>query len=73
MPRKILTPDLSCEQTFLAEKQKFLEAYRKNTELKTTLGLVNSTANATNIYEYHNTCYVVADGDRGQGLSKRGG
>lgn len=54
-----LTPDLSCEQTFLAEKQKFLEAYRKNTALKTTLGLVNSTANATNIYEYHNTCYVV--------------
>lgn len=54
-----LTPDLSCEQTFLAEKQKFLEAYRKNTALKTTLGFVNSTANATNIYEYHNTCYVV--------------
>lgn len=54
-----LTPDLSCEQIFLAEKQKFLEAYRKNTALKTTLGLVNSTANATNIYEYHNTCYVV--------------
>ena len=54
-----LTPDLSCNQTFLAEKQKFLEAYRKNTALKTTLGLVNSTANATNIYEYHNTCYVV--------------
>ena len=54
-----LTPDLSCKQTFLAEKQKFLEAYRKNTALKTTLGLVNSTANATNIYEYHNTCYVV--------------
>lgn len=54
-----LTPDLSCEQTFLAEKQKFLEAYRKNTALKTTLGLVNSTANATNIYEYHNTCYVI--------------
>lgn len=27
--------------------------------MKTTLGLVNSTANATNIYEYHNTCYVV--------------
>lgn len=54
-----LTPDLSCEQTFLTEKQKFLEAYRKNTALKTTLGLVNSTANATNIYEYHNTCYVV--------------
>ena len=54
-----LTPDLSCEQIFLAEKQKFLEAYRKNTALKTTIGLVNSTANATNIYEYHNTCYVV--------------
>lgn len=54
-----LTPDLSCKQIFLAEKQKFLEAYRKNTALKTTLGLVNSTANATNIYEYHNTCYVV--------------
>lgn len=36
-----LTPDLSCEQIFLAEKQKFLEAYRKNTALKTTLGLVN--------------------------------
>lgn len=54
-----LTPDLSCEQTFLVEKQKFLEAYRKNTALKTTLGFVNSTANATNIYEYHNTCYVV--------------
>ena len=54
-----LTPDLSCKQTFLAEKQTFLEAYRKNTALKTTLGLVNSTANATNIYEYHNTCYVV--------------
>lgn len=54
-----LTPDLSCKQTFLAEKQKFLEAYRKNTALKTTLGLVNSTANATNIYEYHSTCYVV--------------
>lgn len=54
-----LTPDLSCKQTFLAEKQKFLEAYRKNTALKTTLGLVNSIANATNIYEYHNTCYVV--------------
>ena len=54
-----LTPDLSCKQMFLAEKQKFLEAYRKNTALKTTLGLVNSTANATNIYEYHNTCYVV--------------
>ena len=29
-----LTPDLSCKQMFLAEKQKFLEAYRKNTALK---------------------------------------
>lgn len=54
-----LSPSLSCKQEFLLEKQKFQEAYLKNTALKATLGLMNSTANATNIYEYHNTWYVV--------------
>lgn len=54
-----LSPSLSCKQEFLLEKQKFQKAYLKNTALKATLGLMNSTANATNIYEYHNTWYVV--------------
>ena len=54
-----LSPSFSCKQEFLLEKQKFQEAYLKNTALKATLGLMNSTANATNIYEYHNTWYVV--------------
>ena len=51
-----LSPD---EEIFEETKQKFREAYRKNVELKKTLGLVNSTADAMNIYEENHTVYSV--------------
>ena len=49
----------SDEEIFEEAKQKFREAYRKNVELKKTLGLVNSTADAMNIYEENHTVYSV--------------
>lgn len=40
-------------------KKKFLEAYEKNVVLKNTLGLMNSTADAINLFFANNTWYSV--------------
>lgn len=47
------------EQLFANAKEKFRRAYEKNVAIKGMLGLMNSTVDAVNLYEYHNTLYVV--------------
>lgn len=44
---------------FEREKEKFNKAYKRNVSLKETLGLINSTADATGIFQYNNTLYSV--------------
>ncbi|MBD5395547.1 MAG: serine/threonine protein kinase [Lachnospiraceae bacterium] len=46
-------------------KQSFLLSYKRNTEIRNTLGLTNSTVNATNILHYNNTIYIVMALDEG--------
>lgn len=48
-----------CIQEFNSAKNKFREAYKRNVYLKNTLGLINSTADAVDIFEYNNTLYSV--------------
>ena len=40
-------------------KERFIKAYQRNVELQNTLGLVNSTVNASDLYETNGTWYVV--------------
>ena len=44
---------------FADAKIKFRDAYSKNVALKNTLGLINSTVDVMDIYEYGNTLYSV--------------
>ena len=46
-------------------KKEFIETYRRNVELRKTLGLINSTINSTDILEYNNTVYSVMTLDEG--------
>lgn len=46
-------------------KKEFIETYRRNVELRKTLGLINSTINSTDILEYNNTVYSVMSLDEG--------
>lgn len=46
---------------FTAAKERFYHTYIRNVEIKQTLGLINSTSDAANIFQYHNTWYVVMD------------
>lgn len=46
-------------KVFNREKEKFYKAYKRNVSLKETLGLINSTADATGIFQYNNTLYSV--------------
>lgn len=48
-------------QAFAEAQQKFREAYAKNVEIKHTLGLINSTADAMHLFSCHGTLYVVMD------------
>lgn len=47
------------KEAFEREKEKFSKAYKRNVALKETLGLINSTADATGIFQYNNTLYSV--------------
>lgn len=50
-----------CSQTelFQNKKEQFFHAYERNVEIGNILGLVNSTTDAVNMYEYNNTWYSV--------------
>lgn len=47
------------KMAFADAKIKFRDAYSKNVSLKNTLGLINSTVDVMDIYEYGNTLYSV--------------
>lgn len=53
--------DCLCSQTelFQNKKNQFFHAYERNVEIGNILGLVNSTTDAVNMYEYNNTWYSV--------------
>lgn len=61
-----LTVRPSDEDKFIAEKKRFLKSYEKNSAIRNTLGLVNSTVNVSNFLFKNNTCYSVANFDEGR-------
>lgn len=50
---------------FQRVKESFVETYRKNTVIRNTFSLTNSTINATDIFEMNNTKYIVMAMDEG--------
>lgn len=50
--------------------EKFREAYKKNTLLQTTLGLINAVPQAENIFGYGNTVYIVTSVSEGTVFSE---
>ena len=60
-----LTANFSDAEKFSAEKNRFLKAYEKNSVIRNTLGLVNSTVNAGNFLYKNQTCYSVMTFDEG--------
>lgn len=56
-----LSADSSFLQAFAEAKERFRKAYAKNVEIKHTLGLINSTVDAVNIFSCHGTLYAVTD------------
>ena len=61
-----LTANLSDNDKFTAEKNRFRKSYEKNSAIRNTPGLVNSTVNVGNFLFKNNTCYSVANFDEGQ-------
>lgn len=58
------------QMAFQKEQEKFKKAYKRNTALGNTLGLINSTVNASNIYsDSNNTIYTVMSYDEGTDYS----
>ena len=53
------------EGRFEEAKQKFLSAYRRNAQIKNTLGLTNSTINAADISRLNQTIYIEMAMDEG--------
>lgn len=47
------------------EKNNFIQAYRKNAEIRDTLGLTNSTINATDVITCNHTIYILMALDEG--------
>lgn len=66
----ILLPKENEMERFKEAKARFRSAYQKNVEVKNTLGLVNSTSNASGIYEKNDTLYSVLNFDEGIDYSK---
>ena len=58
------------KEKFEAAKERFKTAYQKNVEVKNTLGLVNSTSNANELYEWNGTLYSMAAYDEGNDYRK---
>lgn len=50
---------------FEAAKEHFTAAYKRNTDIRNTLGLTNSTVNATDVVEYNHTVYILMPMDEG--------
>ena len=61
-----LTESVSDKDKFVAAKARFLQSYEKNSAIRNTLGLVNSTVNVSNFLFKNNTCYSVANFDEGR-------
>ena len=55
-----LFPDEKYQLLFEQKKSDFIRAYNKNIEIKNTVGLMNYTVDAENIFEFNNTCYIVS-------------
>lgn len=55
---KLCVPD-AYQCLFARAKEKFHRAYENHAAVKGMLGLVNSTVDAANLYEYRDTLYVV--------------
>ena len=58
------------ENEFEGIKEKFIQSYRKNVEIKQTLGLINSTVNPAEIIRKNNTVYILMTLDEGEDYAK---
>ncbi len=58
------------ENEFEDIKEKFIQSYRKNVEIKQTLGLINSTVNPAEIIRKNNTVYILMTLDEGEDYAK---
>lgn len=58
-PEGALKASPSCQEKFCREQERFKEAYAKNVRLKNTLGLMNSTVDAVNLFSCNHTWYSV--------------
>lgn len=60
-----LGTDKDNEADFDKAKQNFILSYKRNTKIRNTLGLINSTVNATDILHFNNTIYILMALDEG--------
>lgn len=50
---------------FEEAKERFTDAYKRNTDIRNTLGLTNSTVNAVDVVSCNNTVYILMPMDEG--------
>lgn len=66
---RILVPEKEAGK-YEKAREAFVQSYRKNVMLRKTLGIVNSTVDASDILEENNTIYIVMSMDEGVDYGK---
>lgn len=67
---KNLIVGASDAEKFLQAKRRFVSSYEKNSMIRNTLGLTNSTVKLSEIFEQNNTFYAVINFDEGNTFQK---
>lgn len=52
---------ISDKETFAEDENYLITAYKRNTDLKKTMGMTNSTVNPIGIFKANNTRYIITD------------
>lgn len=52
---------ISDKETFAKDENYLITAYKRNTDLKKTMGMTNSTVNPIGIFKANNTRYIITD------------
>lgn len=60
-----LQPSSSNPAKFEEAKERFTDAYKRNTDIRNTLGLTNSTVNAVDVISCNHTVYILMPMDEG--------
>ena len=60
-----LQPSSSNPVKFEEAKERFTDAYKRNTDIRNTLGLTNSTVNAVDVISCNHTVYILMPMDEG--------